>query len=55
MQRDTRIDPVRMTACTLVFEGERVARDEVLRSGRSLSHRHGIGKLRRRCLPREPT
>jgi alkyldihydroxyacetonephosphate synthase len=33
-------------------EIERAARDEVLRSGGSLSHHHGIGKLRRRFLPR---
>ena len=33
-------------------EIERAARDEVLRSGGSLSHHHGIGKLRREFLPR---
>ena len=33
-------------------ELERVARDEILRSGGSLSHHHGIGKLRRSYLPR---
>ncbi|MFO0688568.1 MAG: FAD-binding oxidoreductase [Myxococcota bacterium] len=33
-------------------EIERAARDEVLRSGGSLSHHHGIGKLRRGFLPR---
>ncbi len=33
-------------------EIERAARDEVLRSGGSLSHHHGIGKIRRDFLPR---
>jgi alkyldihydroxyacetonephosphate synthase len=32
-------------------EIERAARDEVLRSGGSLSHHHGIGKLRQAMLP----
>jgi alkyldihydroxyacetonephosphate synthase len=32
-------------------EIERAARDEILRSGGSLSHHHGIGKLRQRYLP----
>ena len=32
-------------------EMERAARDEVLRSGGSLSHHHGIGKLREEFLP----
>jgi alkyldihydroxyacetonephosphate synthase len=31
---------------------EEAARDEILRSGGSLSHHHGVGKLRRRFLPR---
>ena len=31
---------------------ERAARDEVLKSGGSLSHHHGIGKIRRGFLPR---
>ncbi len=31
---------------------EREARDEILRSGGSLSHHHGVGKLRQRFLPR---
>jgi len=31
---------------------EREAREEILRSGGSLSHHHGIGKLRQRFLPR---
>ena len=31
---------------------ERAARDEILQSGGSLSHHHGIGKLRREFLPR---
>jgi alkyldihydroxyacetonephosphate synthase len=33
-------------------ELERSARDEILRSGGSLSHHHGVGKLRRGFLPR---
>jgi len=33
-------------------ELERAARDEILRSGGSLSHHHGVGKLRRGFLPR---
>lgn len=33
-------------------ELERAARDEILRSGGSLSHHHGIGKLRETFLPR---
>jgi alkyldihydroxyacetonephosphate synthase len=33
-------------------ELERAARDEVLRCGGSLSHHHGVGKLRRRFLSR---
>ena len=32
-------------------EVERAARAEVLRSGGSLSHHHGIGKLRQEFLP----
>ena len=28
------------------------ARDEILKSGGSLSHHHGVGKLRRHFLPR---
>ena len=32
-------------------EIEQAARDEILRSGGSLSHHHGIGKLRQRFLP----
>jgi alkyldihydroxyacetonephosphate synthase len=31
---------------------ERAARDEILRSGGSLSHHHGVGKLRQPFLPR---
>jgi alkyldihydroxyacetonephosphate synthase len=31
---------------------ENIARDEILKSGGSLSHHHGIGKLRRAFLPR---
>jgi alkyldihydroxyacetonephosphate synthase len=34
------------------LELENIARDEILRSGGSLSHHHGVGKLRRRYLPR---
>lgn len=34
------------------LELENVARDEILRSGGSLSHHHGVGKLRRAFLPR---
>lgn len=33
-------------------ELEHAARDEILRSGGSLSHHHGIGKIRREFLPR---
>lgn len=33
-------------------ELEHAARDEILRSGGSLSHHHGIGKIRHRYLPR---
>ena len=32
-------------------ELEHAARDEILRSGGSLSHHHGVGKLRQRFLP----
>src|SRR5207244_7000885 len=31
---------------------ENIARDEILKSGGSLSHHHGVGKLRRAFLPR---
>jgi alkyldihydroxyacetonephosphate synthase len=34
------------------LELENIARDEILKSGGSLSHHHGVGKLRRRFLPR---
>jgi alkyldihydroxyacetonephosphate synthase len=34
------------------LEIENAARDEILRSGGSLSHHHGVGKLRRQYLPR---
>lgn len=34
------------------MELERIARDEILRSGGSLSHHHGVGKLRQSFLPR---
>jgi alkyldihydroxyacetonephosphate synthase len=34
------------------MELENVARDEILKSGGSLSHHHGVGKLRRAFLPR---
>ena len=33
-------------------ELEHAARDEILRSGGSLSHHHGVGKIRRGFLPR---
>jgi alkyldihydroxyacetonephosphate synthase len=36
----------------LFGELERCARDEILRTGGSLSHHHGVGKLRRGFLPR---
>ena len=34
------------------LELENAARDEILKSGGSLSHHHGVGKLRRHFLPR---
>jgi alkyldihydroxyacetonephosphate synthase len=34
------------------LELENIARDEILKSGGSLSHHHGVGKLRRAFLPR---
>jgi alkyldihydroxyacetonephosphate synthase len=34
------------------LELENAARDEILKSGGSLSHHHGVGKLRRQYLPR---
>jgi alkyldihydroxyacetonephosphate synthase len=40
-------DPYRVYA-----ELEHAARDEILRSGGSLSHHHGIGKIRKEFLPR---
>ena len=36
----------------LLSEMEHAARDEVLKSGGSLSHHHGIGKIRQDFLPR---
>jgi alkyldihydroxyacetonephosphate synthase len=39
-------------ASEVYAELERAARDEILRSGGSLSHHHGIGKLRQPFLPR---
>jgi alkyldihydroxyacetonephosphate synthase len=33
------------------LELENMARDEILKSGGSLSHHHGVGKLRRKFLP----
>jgi len=36
----------------IYLELENIARDEILRSGGSLSHHHGIGKLRSTYLPR---
>lgn len=38
--------------CEVFAEVERSARDEILASGGSLSHHHGVGKLRRGFLPR---
>jgi len=38
-------------ASELYAELERAAREEILRAGGSLSHHHGIGKLRQRFLP----
>jgi alkyldihydroxyacetonephosphate synthase len=40
-------DPARVYA-----ELEHAARDEILKSGGSLSHHHGVGKIRQRFLPR---
>jgi alkyldihydroxyacetonephosphate synthase len=34
------------------LEIEHAARDEILASGGSLSHHHGVGKIRREFLPR---
>ena len=39
----------------LYLELENIARDEILKSGGSLSHHHGVGKLRRAFLPRRRT
>jgi alkyldihydroxyacetonephosphate synthase len=39
-------------ASEVYAELERAARDEILRSGGSLSHHHGVGKLRREFLSR---
>lgn len=36
----------------IYLEIEEAARDEILKTGGSLSHHHGIGKLRRKFLPR---
>lgn len=36
----------------IYLELENAARDEILKSGGSLSHHHGVGKLRRHFLPR---
>jgi len=38
-------------ASEVYAELERAAREEILRSGGSLSHHHGVGKLRQRFLP----
>jgi alkyldihydroxyacetonephosphate synthase len=38
-------------ASEVYAEMERAARQEILRSGGSLSHHHGVGKLRQRFLP----
>jgi alkyldihydroxyacetonephosphate synthase len=37
---------------SVYLELENIARDEILNSGGSLSHHHGVGKLRRAFLPR---
>jgi alkyldihydroxyacetonephosphate synthase len=34
------------------LELENIARDEILKSGGSLSHHHGVGKIRKAFLPR---
>ena len=36
----------------MYLELENIARDEILKCGGSLSHHHGVGKLRRAFLPR---
>src|SRR5207247_4434138 len=36
----------------IYLELENIARDEILKSGGSLSHHHGVGKLRQSFLPR---
>jgi alkyldihydroxyacetonephosphate synthase len=42
----------RLDAAVELFEAiERDARDEVLRNGGSLSHHHGVGKVRGRWMP----
>jgi alkyldihydroxyacetonephosphate synthase len=40
-----------LNASEVYAELERAAREEILRSGGSLSHHHGVGKLRQRFLP----
>jgi alkyldihydroxyacetonephosphate synthase len=39
-------------AAHVYAELERAARDEILKAGGSLSHHHGVGKIRQRFLPR---
>lgn len=40
-----------MEAVHVYDELETIARDEILASGGSLSHHHGVGKIRRKWLP----
>ena len=40
-----------MEAVRVFEELETIARDEILASGGSLSHHHGVGKIRRKWLP----
>ena len=40
-----------MEAVHVYDELETIARDELLASGGSLSHHHGVGKIRRKWLP----
>lgn len=40
-----------MDAVRVYEELETIARDEIMASGGSLSHHHGVGKIRRKWLP----
>jgi len=40
-----------MEAVSVFEELETIARDEILASSGSLSHHHGVGKIRRKWLP----